>query len=56
LARLLGHLGDCGVAASFFLFVLVFDLEVATTLRVYGYFAATVLWVEAMALRLRHMT
>jgi hypothetical protein len=39
------------VAAFFFLFVLVFALEIATTLGVYGYFA-----VEAMALRLRQLT
>jgi hypothetical protein len=38
-------------AAFFFLFVLVFALEIATTLGVYGYFA-----VEAMALRLRQLT
>jgi hypothetical protein len=44
------------VAAFFFLFVLVFALEVATTLRVYGYFAVTVLWVEAMGPRLRRLT
>jgi hypothetical protein len=42
--------------AVFFLFVLVFALEVATTLAVYGYFAVTVLWVEAMAPRLRRLT
>ena len=40
--------------ATFFLFVLLFALEAATTLGVYGYFA--VLWVEAMAPRLRHLT
>jgi hypothetical protein len=43
-------------AFFFFLFVLVFALEIATTLGVYGYFAVTVLWVEAMALRLRQLT
>lgn len=43
-------------AAFFFLFVLVFALEVATTLGIYGYFAVTILWVEAMALRLRRLT
>lgn len=44
------------IAAFFFLFVLVFTLEVATTLGVYGYFVVTVVWVEAMALRLRRLT
>ena len=31
-------------------------LEVATSLGIYGYFAVTVLWVEAMALLLRRLT
>jgi hypothetical protein len=39
-----------------FLFVLVFALEVQTTLGIYGFFATQLLWVEAMAWRLRRET
>ncbi len=43
------------VAAFSFLFVLVFALR-SRLPRGNGYFAVTVLWVEAMALRLRRLT
>jgi hypothetical protein len=36
----------------FFLFVLVFALEVATTVGIYGFFATVLAWVEALAIRL----
>lgn len=42
-------------AAFVFLFVLVFALEVATTLGIYGFFAVLLLWVELMALRLQRL-
>lgn len=39
-------------ATFFFLVVLVFALEVATTLGVYGFFATILAWVEFLAFRL----
>jgi hypothetical protein len=39
-------------ATFFFLFVLVFALEIATTLGVYGFFATILAWVEFLAFRL----
>lgn len=39
-------------ASFFFLFVLVFALEVATTLGIYGELAVLLAWVELMAIRL----
>jgi hypothetical protein len=44
------------VGAFFFLFVLVFALERATTVGMYGFFAVILVWVEALALRLRSVT
>jgi hypothetical protein len=40
----------------FFLFVLVFALELATTVGIYGFFTVVLVWVEALALRLRSVT
>jgi hypothetical protein len=44
------------VGVFFFLFVLVFALELATTVGIYGFFAVVLVWVEALALRLRSVT
>jgi hypothetical protein len=40
----------------FFLFVLVFALELATTVGIYGFLAVVLVWVEALALRLHSLT
>ncbi len=40
------------VGSFVFLFVLVFALEVATTIGIYGFFLALLAWVELMAIRL----
>jgi uncharacterized protein DUF998 len=44
-----------GVAVFGFLFGLVFFLEVATTLGIYGFFGTILAWVEVMAMRLRRL-
>ena len=42
-------------AVFVFLVVLVFALEVATTVGVYGFFAVHMAWVAALALQLRRV-
>jgi len=44
------------VGVFFFLFVLVFALELATTVGIYGFFTVVLVWVEALALRLHSVT
>jgi pimeloyl-ACP methyl ester carboxylesterase len=44
------------VGSFVFLFVLVFALEVATTLGIYGEFAVLLAWVELMAMRLKRLS